>query len=113
MKILLNEKFYQVLKFLMPCKRLFAKNITPKHRYYVEENKNLSNYFIKPINISLYKTTYEILRNYIVKPIIEEYPYKFAYCVSYRPYEMSERILARGWWNDKGEWFEKEMRPFN
>lgn len=30
--------------------------------------------------------------------------YGVSYCISYRPLNINERILARGRWNDKGIW---------
>lgn len=32
--------------------------------------------------------------------------FELCYCVRYRPLELSEWILDRGWWNDKWEWSE-------
>ena len=83
----------------MSCKRLNAVLI-----WFIEYKSQLKQKIYKT------KLTYKIFR---VKELVKKYwiktstnKYNVSYCVSYKPVWTLERILLRGWWNDKGIWTE-------
>ena len=82
----------------MDCKRLEAE-IVKKKSYMIESL--FKKYFIDDSQIR-YNVKQQENSLYTVSE--NQKQYGVCYCVRYRPIWMLERILARGWWNDKWIW---------